>query len=379
MIHPQRALPHLTAVLCLLVFAGCHLRPLNSVENVAVAATHTVRVADFDVPDDEPTIMNSHRQQTAACNSDESAPALVLVRHAKTPSNIMTVGFDSAETNDDGHVWVTSQWSLANPHTDDLGNPEPQEELNGLDWSTAAYPDERPLTLFLNDVRNLPHDLWDDTKSIVTWKNALVLGAGAGLAVGLRQHTDHEAREYVKEHPLRWGAGSKIFRIPGDPQYQVPVLAGVYTYSLFRQDPEFHNFMRTTVSSYSIAALSTVALKGITNTRRPSDEFLDGRWGFPSGHVSTCFAVSATIDEYYGWPAALPAYVLSGLVGWSRIDQREHDVSDVVFGSLMGYVIGHSVARTRLNRDGQFQIEPWVDPLDRGGGAGGGVQMVIPY
>jgi membrane-associated phospholipid phosphatase len=58
----------------------------------------------------------------------------------------------------------------------------------------------------------------------------------------------------------------------------------------------------------------------------------------------------------------LPAYALAGLVGWSRIDQREHDLSDVVFGSILGYTIGKSVALSRLSAaESRWRVNPWFD------------------
>jgi hypothetical protein len=73
------------------------------------------------------------------------------------------------------------------------------------------------------------------------------------------------------------------------------------------------------------------------------------------------------VDEYYGWPVGLPCYVLAGLVGWSRIDQREHDLSDIFFGSVLGFVIGKSVAGAHLERYG-YRVYPCVDPVVRGVG-----------
>ena len=55
-----------------------------------------------------------------------------------------------------------------------------------------------------------------------------------------------------------------------------------------------------------INAVVTVSLKGITNTQRPSTEFENGHYGFPSYHSSSTFTIAAVVDEYYGWPAGLP-------------------------------------------------------------------------
>ncbi|MFN0054985.1 MAG: hypothetical protein ACKV0T_22670, partial [Planctomycetales bacterium] len=75
------------------------------------------------------------------------------------------------------------------------------------------------------------------------------------------------------------------------------------------------------------------------------------------------------LDDYYGWPIGVPAYVLAGLVGWSRIDQREHDLSDVVFGSLLGFVIGKSVAGRHLEEYSGFRCAPYYDSATNSVGA----------
>ncbi len=76
------------------------------------------------------------------------------------------------------------------------------------------------------------------------------------------------------------------------------------------------------------------------------------------------FAMSAVLDEYEGHWLGVPMYILSGLVGWSRIDTRDHDLSDVVFGSIMGYVIGKSVAGKALYNDSRVHIFPYRHPTD---------------
>ena len=221
---------------------------------------------------------------------------------------------------------------------------------------------------FRQDMRDLWPSLRDDTVSLFTWKNALVLGIAAGGAVAMRDNLDQRVRYETLEHPLRWGEGSEVLRQFGEYSYQVPVLAGGYVASLWVEDDTFHEFMKATISAYSLTSITTVAIKGITNTTRPSDGFEGGHYGFPSFHTASTFSIAAVIDEYYGWQAALPAYVLAGLVGWSRIDQREHDLSDVVFGSVLGLVIGHTVGAAHLDRHDGLRVGPYYEPQNRATG-----------
>jgi hypothetical protein len=221
-----------------------------------------------------------------------------------------------------------------------------------------------PPYTFRDDAHAFLPLLRDDACGLVNWNNTLVLGTATVVAIALRQEADDEVREATAEHPKRWGQGSEVLGHFGDAKYQVPVLLALYGYTLHQDDIELHHFMSSLISAYTLTGLSTVAIKGIVNTDRPTDEWNNGEFGFPSFHTASSFAIAAVIDEYHGPQAGLPAYVLAGLIGWSRIDERDHDLSDVVFGAALGYVIGKSVAGRHLYGDSRVQIWPYVHPVD---------------
>lgn len=234
-----------------------------------------------------------------------------------------------------------------------------------LDWrdlDPALSVETVPLFTLQDDLRDWWPEFRSDLRSLFVWENALILGIGTGVSLGLREAADGEVRAWTASSPDRWGAGSQVLRQFGEFQWQVPTLLLGYSYSLWRQDEPLHNFFRSTISAYTVTSATTVAIKGIADTQRPSQEFEDGRFGFPSFHASSCFCIAANIETWYGWEAGLPAYALAGLVGWSRIDQREHDLSDVVFGSILGYTIGKSVALCRLSAaESRWRVNPWFD------------------
>jgi membrane-associated phospholipid phosphatase len=213
-----------------------------------------------------------------------------------------------------------------------------------------------------DDIKQIPRMLWNDNLALYNWQNAIIIGAAAGGAVAIRDNLDKRVRQETAEEPLRWGQGSVVLRQFGEFAYQLPVMTGVYALSVWCEDDKLHEFSKAAFSAYGLSAMYTVAIKGITNTQRPSNEFQNGHYGFPSYHASSTFSLAAVIDEYYGWQAGIPAYVLAGLVGWSRIDQREHDLSDVVFGSVLGFVIGKTVACAHLEQYSGFRITPSYDP-----------------
>ena len=64
----------------------------------------------------------------------------------------------------------------------------------------------------------------------------------------------------------------------------------------------------------------------------------------------------------------MPLYALAGLIGFSRIDTRDHDLSDVVFGGVLGYVIGKSVSGKALFGDSRVHLLPYVHPTEGAAG-----------
>ena len=222
---------------------------------------------------------------------------------------------------------------------------------------------------FRCDAKDCWVTLWEDTRGVVNWNNALILGVAAGGVVAMREgDADREVREWVNEHPGRWGEGTHVLGIIGEVQWQAPALVGLYTYSLWSQDDELHDVSGSLLSAFTITSVTTTVIKFIANTDRPSTDWNGGHYGFPSYHTASSFAIAAVLDEYYGPAAGLPAYALAGLIGFSRIDEQDHELSDVFFGSVLGFVIGKSVAGGHLCGDSRVHLLPYIHPTDGSSG-----------
>ena len=96
------------------------------------------------------------------------------------------------------------------------------------------------------------------------------------------------------------------------------------------------------------------------NSDAPNGESL----GWPSGHTASSFTMAAVLDEYYGPWVGLASYGLAGLVSFSRIDDREHDLSDVIFGAALGYSIGKVVAAQHHRDSSGVTLLPLLDPVE---------------
>ena len=106
--------------------------------------------------------------------------------------------------------------------------------------------------------------------------------------------------------------------------------------------------------------LNGVLTKTIKLTRRPRPgEATNVAVGsLPSGHTSTAAANATVVWRELGWKAGLPAAILAGYIGASRLDQW-HYLSDVALGATIGIASGLAVDS---ESDGSFSIAPAVGP-----------------
>lgn len=79
---------------------------------------------------------------------------------------------------------------------------------------------------------------------------------------------------------------------------------------------------------------ATYILKYAINKPRP-DEATDGH-AFPSGHTAFAFSGASFVQKRYGWKYGVPAYLVAGFVGYSRIGAERHDGWDVLAGAVVG-------------------------------------------
>ncbi|NER13639.1 phosphatase PAP2 family protein [Leptobacterium flavescens] len=85
--------------------------------------------------------------------------------------------------------------------------------------------------------------------------------------------------------------------------------------------------------AFALNKLVTFGLKRAINKDRPD---MTDQNAFPSGHTSTAFQGASFIQQRYGWKYGIPAYVLAGFTGYSRINAERHDLLDVFAGALVG-------------------------------------------
>jgi len=110
----------------------------------------------------------------------------------------------------------------------------------------------------------------------------------------------------------------------------------------------------------TVTGATTLLLKGTVQNHTPNGK----DWAWPSGHTSSSFCVASVLDEFYGPKIGIPAYLAAGFVGYRMMDSGDHWASDVLFGGVLGYVVGHAIAgENKQLQVGGFRIQPLVSTL----------------
>lgn len=84
-----------------------------------------------------------------------------------------------------------------------------------------------------------------------------------------------------------------------------------------------------------------------------------GEFSFPSGHTSSSFAAAAVFYRHLPKKIGIPALVLAGLIGFSRLYVGVHYPTDVLAGAVMGILLSYlaEIMINFLNRAGHFRVK----------------------
>ena len=188
-------------------------------------------------------------------------------------------------------------------------------------------------------------------------ENLLILGAAFGVDRIVRHNWDEDVRHYFEDHDSSLAETDDFGTIIGNPGLHFLIGGTWYLAAVHERDARHHELSKVLLEALIVTNASTMALKLGMDDRSPNGE----KWGWPSGHASSSVCFAAVLHEYYGWKAGVPLYLLAGYSAATRLQDREHDLSDLVFGIALGYVVGHSVVQGELPRIGGFTVLPYAD------------------
>lgn len=213
----------------------------------------------------------------------------------------------------------------------------------------------------------LAHATWYDNWSAKpAWPEPYSFFGGTGLtltALALRKpliddfHKDQSTRK-----PL--GSLSKVGDVSGqlvpNALYTIGMIAAAQS-GIAAAGPSAQLMIVATAQ----AVLTTTVLKYTIREERPDS---NQRTSFPSGHSTTAFAFASVVGAEHGWRWGVPAYLLAGFVGWSRINDNQHYLHDVLAGATIGMSTGLGLYYARERRKQGQTVLVFPMPIDDGGG-----------
>ena len=187
-------------------------------------------------------------------------------------------------------------------------------------------------------MRRLPANLGRAIVGVFHGDNLVPFIAG-GSAAAAASFLDDDVRDSLQATTLDWG---DTFETGAGPVWSTVFVAGMFTAGRLTHGARFRAMTYDMLDAAVVNFGYTELVKLAVGRKRPNGQ---DEKSFPSGHTSNSFALATVAERHYGWKVGLPAYLLAGLVGASRLEQDKHYLSDVVAGAALGFIAGRTVVR----------------------------------
>jgi membrane-associated phospholipid phosphatase len=118
------------------------------------------------------------------------------------------------------------------------------------------------------------------------------------------------------------------------------------------------------VRAQALSGLLTHGVKRIVRRDRPqASDSSSSTFSFPSAHASATWTSATVLWRHLGWKVGVPAAAVATLVSVSRVEQRQHFMSDVAFGAAIGIASGRTVT---VGHGGGRRVTIGPTPVPRG-------------
>jgi membrane-associated phospholipid phosphatase len=252
------------------------------------------------------------------------------------------------------------------------GADDSKESTSAAEPVSSADEEKARLCLFCREYGHLlGEDIVHVFKQPTRWgsKQWKQVGIGAGIVVGTAVLLDRHVSNYAEDNQTNTTNQVADTFAPFGAGYAFAVVAGFYAGGALAHDPRAKSVALDGIASSVItSAMIVPTLKVIAGRERPNagqgaDAFFQGGSSFPSGHTAEAFTLAATIASHYDslWIKGT-AYGVASLVGYARIEQDAHFLSDVVASALIGIGVAKSVVAFNKRKRGALTLRPAVGP-----------------
>lgn len=200
-----------------------------------------------------------------------------------------------------------------------------------LDGQPTPPPEDRP-------IHDLFPNLGRDLIAVPSVDTAIIIGSSIGAALAARPVDDNLQMWVDEQGPADH---TRVGQIAGDGWVQGGGALATYGIGLLAGHRATAHVGSDLIRAQALTGVFTHGLKIGIGRARPSG----GSHSMPSGHTSASFATAAVLERHFGLKVGLPAYAAAGFVGWTRVRDNAHWLTDVIIGGALGTAIGRTVAR----------------------------------
>lgn len=232
-------------------------------------------------------------------------------------------------------LWLAPALVFAKP----LSGQNARQDLAGAVWVRPMQGDQteppipslgaRPATV-------------NDHPTVLRWYHGL---AFAGVLAALSPQDKGFRNEIQSGREGTRDDISRTIRHVGQPEVYATVALGTLATGLIAGNPKITRAGARISSGIALGGVVSTLIKFTVGRRRPfsaGDQYTFGPFSkadasFPSGHTMTAFALATGVsDEVHSLPVTITMYTLATGVGWSRMNDNKHWLTDVVAGAAIG-------------------------------------------
>jgi membrane-associated phospholipid phosphatase len=156
---------------------------------------------------------------------------------------------------------------------------------------------------------------------------------------------DHSGRDFFQDNRSHdsneIASGLRHF---GQPEVYGTVTLGLVGAGLISGNDEITRAGGRLAATLVLAGAASTGLKWVAGRPRPNESFdvdgfapFSGQDAMPSGHTTVAFALATALaDDIHRTWATVGLYTIATGVGWSRLNDNKHWLSDVAAGAAVG-------------------------------------------
>ena len=171
------------------------------------------------------------------------------------------------------------------------------------------------------------------------------------------QIVDPTQAEAIEDKPL--GKYSKYGDLMGQVVPNIIYFLYMSTNAAFTGNSQAWNNAYTMFEATFYSGLVTNVLKYTVRERRPNG---GQRVSFPSGHTATAFAFASVVGARHPWYVGIMAYSLAGFVAYSRMNDNQHWLHDVLAGATIGTSYGVGISEINGGGSSSYSLIPVITP-----------------